>query len=174
MTTLADWRVEVRVRFSAPLANEQLNDLMNSAEAADFEVIQDVEVARDRIGLVLVGYLAPAQTPPADTLPRIWSDARNWLAAQDVDGAIAGASICAGDVFESEALLPDTPELLAATDVAELLGVSRQRVHQLSERAEFPAPYARLGSGPIWTRPAIEAFDRAWTRKPGRPARAAS
>ena len=81
--------------------------------------------------------------------------------------------VCTPDVYETEALRPDTPELLAATDVAELLGVSRQRVHQLhSERADFPEPYQRLGSGPIWTRPAIEAFDHSWTRKPGRPAKA--
>jgi hypothetical protein len=77
------------------------------------------------------------------------------------------------ELAELDALRPDTPELLAASDVAELLGVSRQRVHQLhSDRADFPAPYARLGSGPIWTRPAIEAFDRSWSRKPGRPAKA--
>jgi hypothetical protein len=77
------------------------------------------------------------------------------------------------ELAELDAQRPDTPELLAATDVARLLGVSRQRVHQLhSERGDFPAPYARLGSGPIWTRPAIEAFGRSWTRKPGRPAKA--
>jgi predicted DNA-binding transcriptional regulator AlpA len=77
------------------------------------------------------------------------------------------------ELAELDALRPDTPELLAASDVAELLGVSRQRVHQLhADRADFPAPYARLGSGPIWTRPAIEAFDRSWLRKPGRPAKA--
>jgi hypothetical protein len=77
------------------------------------------------------------------------------------------------ELAELEALRPDTPELLAASDVADLLGVTRQRVHQLhSDRPDFPAPYARLGSGPIWTRPAIEAFERSWSRKPGRPARA--
>ena len=53
-----------------------------------------------------------------------------------------------------------------------MLGVTRQRVHQLSgQHPEFPAPYARLGVGPVWTRPTIEAFQQRWTRKPGRPAR---
>ncbi|GEL19342.1 hypothetical protein PA7_31790 [Pseudonocardia asaccharolytica DSM 44247 = NBRC 16224] len=46
-------------------------------------------------------------------------------------------------------------------------------LHQLhSEHPEFPAPYARLGSGPIWTRPVIEHFASVWVRKPGRPAKA--
>lgn len=76
------------------------------------------------------------------------------------------------ELADLHAMQPDTPELLAATDVAEVLGVSRQRVHQLTARPDFPAAYVRLGSGPVWTRPAIEHFDRIWDRKPGRPARA--
>lgn len=90
------------------------------------------------------------------------------------DFAIVAVGVETPEVAERRALRPDTPELLAATDVAELLGVSRQRVHQLSERPDFPAPYVRLGSGPVWTRPTIEAFDEAWSRKPGRPARTAN
>jgi predicted DNA-binding transcriptional regulator AlpA len=102
------------------------------------------------------------------------SDAIGW-AVQLVGGnaEVVDVRVCAPEIYESEALRPDTPDLLAATDVAELLGVSRQRVHQLArEHPRFPAPYVRLGSGPIWSRPAIEHFDRLWTRKPGRPARA--
>jgi prophage regulatory protein len=41
-------------------------------------------------------------------------------------------------------------DLMGAQEVAELLGISRQRVHQLAERADFPAPVAVLAAGKIW------------------------
>jgi prophage regulatory protein len=41
-------------------------------------------------------------------------------------------------------------DLMGAQEVAELLGVSRQRVHQLAERPDFPAPVAVLAAGKIW------------------------
>ena len=65
---------------------------------------------------------------------------------------------------------PTLPELMSAADIAEQLGVSRQRVHQLRETAAFPAPLADLRGGAIWDAAAIRKFDRDWTRKPGRPA----
>jgi prophage regulatory protein len=50
-------------------------------------------------------------------------------------------------------------ELLGATDVASLLGVSRQRVYQLmTSYADFPRPTAELARGSIWSRREIEAW----------------
>jgi predicted DNA-binding transcriptional regulator AlpA len=37
-------------------------------------------------------------------------------------------------------------------------GISRQRVDQLSRRADWPAPYDRLSQGRVWTRAAVEAW----------------
>jgi hypothetical protein len=65
--------------------------------------------------------------------------------------------------YDAEATRPDTPELLSATEVADALDVSRQRVHQLTtSHPRFPEPYARLATGPIWTLPAIEHFRDTW------------
>jgi predicted DNA-binding transcriptional regulator AlpA len=62
------------------------------------------------------------------------------------------------------------PDIVSAPEVAEILGVSRQRVHQLlNDHATFPPPIVRVGSGPLWLRATIEAYDRSWVRKPGRP-----
>ena len=51
--------------------------------------------------------------------------------------------------------------LLGATDVARLLGVSRQRLYQLAERSGFPLPADRLARGALWRREDIEAFAAA-------------
>lgn len=58
-------------------------------------------------------------------------------------------------------------DLLGASDVAALLGVSRQRVHQLADAPDFPKPAASVGTSRrqrVWTRAAIEK----WAAKTGR------
>lgn len=55
-------------------------------------------------------------------------------------------------------------ELVGAAEVADLLGVSRQRVHQLSGQPSFPKPVAVLAAGSIWRRIDIER----WMRDTGR------
>jgi hypothetical protein len=61
----------------------------------------------------------------------------------------------------------DTDGLAGVAEVAELLGVSRQRVGQL--RGRLPEPMANLRSGPVWSRRAVAEFEQAWDRTPGRP-----
>jgi predicted DNA-binding transcriptional regulator AlpA len=61
-------------------------------------------------------------------------------------------------------------ELLGASEAAEVLGVSRQRVYQLVETySDFPKPVAQLGRGAIWKRSDIERWAKGWERKSGRP-----
>jgi predicted DNA-binding transcriptional regulator AlpA len=60
--------------------------------------------------------------------------------------------------------------LMGATEVAAYLGVSRQRVLELRQKNEkFPDPAAKLKSGPVWDKAAIDIFVDQWDRKPGRP-----
>jgi predicted DNA-binding transcriptional regulator AlpA len=58
-----------------------------------------------------------------------------------------------------------TLDLVSVAEIRELLGVSRQRVHQLI-RADptFPTPVAQLGVGRIWLRRDVEI----WARRVGR------
>lgn len=48
--------------------------------------------------------------------------------------------------------------IVGAAEIAELLGVSRQRVDQLTRRPEFPAPVAELASGRFWVRAQVERW----------------
>ena len=54
--------------------------------------------------------------------------------------------------------------LMGTTEIAKLLGVSRQRVGQLAQSESFPEPVARLAAGPIWESADIER----WAREAGR------
>lgn len=45
------------------------------------------------------------------------------------------------------------PELMGTTEIAAMLGISRQRVHKLTADAEttkFPEPLATLSMGKVW------------------------
>jgi hypothetical protein len=61
------------------------------------------------------------------------------------------------------------PELVGVTELAGALGVSKQRISELTESGRFPAPVVRLKAGPIWQRSAIARFVRHWPRRAGRP-----
>lgn len=78
------------------------------------------------------------------------------------------------DVRDAELELPTLPDLVSGPEAAEILGVSRQRVHQLAHsHRDFPRPLYRLGAGSLWARSAVEAFADRWERRPGRPPRSA-
>jgi len=53
---------------------------------------------------------------------------------------------------------------MGLTEVARLLGVSRQRAHQLAQAEGFPAPTVQLASGPVWETKDVEE----WARMTGR------
>jgi prophage regulatory protein len=52
-------------------------------------------------------------------------------------------------------------ELMGAAEIAERLGVSRQRVQQLVRRRDWPAPVAVLTMGKVWRTVDVEAWIKA-------------
>ena len=51
--------------------------------------------------------------------------------------------------------------LVGAHEIAQMLGVSRQRVTQLSQRDDFPKPTVVLARGQVWHTEEIEAWMKA-------------
>lgn len=58
---------------------------------------------------------------------------------------------------------------LGVSEIARMLGVSRQRVSELRARPDFPDPVAELAAGPVWKETHLLRFIEEWPRKPGRP-----
>lgn len=71
-------------------------------------------------------------------------------------------------LVERELLDSPLPQLLGTHEVAEALGVSRQRFHELRASGRFPEPVAELKATPLWLRSAVDAFLGEWDRRPGR------
>lgn len=51
--------------------------------------------------------------------------------------------------------------LMGAAEIEKRLGVSRQRVYQLTTRADWPVPYDELAMGKVWRIEDIEVWVRA-------------
>jgi prophage regulatory protein len=55
-------------------------------------------------------------------------------------------------------------QLVGAAEIGQLLGVSRQRVYQLTSSSDFPEPVATLAMGKVWQ----TADVRRWATQHGR------
>jgi len=54
-------------------------------------------------------------------------------------------------------------------EIAELLGVSKQRAHQIADEPGFAAPVAEDGRGRVWNRREVTARAKRWrAEKPWR------
>lgn len=58
-------------------------------------------------------------------------------------------------------------DVVGVPEIAQILGVSRQRVYQLIDTYEdFPAPVATLAVGRIWSRTAVEEWNQLHGERP--------
>ncbi len=58
-------------------------------------------------------------------------------------------------------------DVMGVPEIARLLGVSRQRVYQLIDAYDdFPRPVARLAVGRIWSKAAVEEWNRLHGERP--------
>jgi predicted DNA-binding transcriptional regulator AlpA len=60
------------------------------------------------------------------------------------------------------------PQLLGIREAAQLVGISRQRLHSLRGEGRFPDPFIELSTGPIWRKSDVEDFALGWNQRPGR------
>ena len=52
-------------------------------------------------------------------------------------------------------------DLVGTGEIRQMLGgLSKQRVHVITRRRDFPAPIAELIQGPVWRRSDVEAWIR--------------
>ena len=87
---------------------------------------------------------------------------------EDALGYLAGVEIVSVETmteqaFERSLEAPMLPELVGMSDIAEMAGISRQRVHQLAGSPGFPTPVAATRQGPLMTKIAAERWVQSRT-----------
>ncbi|HTM85914.1 MAG TPA: hypothetical protein VL179_13615 [Mycobacterium sp.] len=124
----------------------------------------DGHASRPRRGIIDVTVHAPTEMD-------VWDAGRK---LSDVVDHLVGVRPVGVEVITETELCrragePTMPELVSAAEIAQELGVSRQRVHKLRSLPGFPVPLAELGGGAVWDAAAVRKFALGWERKPGRP-----
>jgi len=73
------------------------------------------------------------------------------------------------DELDRELARPQLPDMVSGPEAADMLGVTRQRLHQLRSNPRFPQPLIERTGALLYARATIESFRAAWDRRPGRP-----
>jgi hypothetical protein len=165
---MAEWRVEVLWRLDADsLDNDAFASIAETAEEKHDWLVSRWE---DGVGFYVTGYVEAEVA--AEAVVMLCEQSGAWMKDMSLSGHLAGVEALALDIAEIRAEKPTVPELASAADAAKLLGISRQRVHQLTtSNPRFPQPVSRVATGPLWTKASIEWFNSIWDRQPGRPAK---
>jgi hypothetical protein len=71
--------------------------------------------------------------------------------------------------LDRRVLESNAPDLVGVHEIAELLGVTKQRASDLASSDGFPRSVANLASGRVWRKSDIARYTQAWPRKRGRP-----
>jgi hypothetical protein len=109
---------------------------------------------------------------PGDTLAEVTRRAVNVFVTACEKAGVPFTGIASLEVTEDRYVdlqLETEPERDVGTaEVAEFLGVSKQRVSELRSADRMPAPVAELRSGPVWAVSSLQRFVDGWDRRPGR------
>ncbi|MER6655065.1 hypothetical protein ABT248_31560 [Streptomyces sp. NPDC000971] len=121
--------------------------------------------------------------PNGNLSARVWVD--SGTARQAVDIALrkvtaaartagAGQTVVGVELLTEEELdrrndEPAVPELAGVSEIADMLGVGRQRATQLAKRDDFPPAVAQLKAGPVFLTSQVKGFEARWDRHGGRP-----
>ena len=57
------------------------------------------------------------------------------------------------------------PPVVAYAEIAQMLGVSRKRTHEIVRKPDFPDPIATLSVGRIWSYDDVAAYCKATRRQ---------
>ena len=95
---------------------------------------------------------------------RLW---RRAVAATDLPAwPIVRTEVLTVEEQEAELARP-APVLVGVSEIARLLGTTRNRAWQVTRKAGFPRPLAELAGGPVWTLATVSRFLDEWRRRPG-------
>ena len=157
-----DWALSVDFDSELPLTDGQLDTLSDRGDQ------DDITVARRVSGGYSLRETLAADNPLAAAEDLVQLGLK-WAMELAIHANFVSVAVLRADLAEADVLAPSIPDLASAADAAEILGVSRQRIHQLAgHHPRFPAAVSHVAMGPLWTVDAINWFASIWDRKPGR------
>lgn len=80
---------------------------------------------------------------------------------------LVSQQVVRAEVFHAQLETMSLAETLGSAEVCEVLGITRQRLHQLRQSGRFPEPDRELTATPLWMRSTLKDFTVGWRRTPG-------
>ena len=80
---------------------------------------------------------------------------------------LVSQQVVLADVFHAQLETLSVMESLGTAEVCGVLGITRQRLHQLRQSGRFPEPDRELTATPLWMRSTLKDFTIGWRRRPG-------
>lgn len=172
------WEVEIEAADKAELEPSWINERLEGF--AEVLSLYDATITGSPVepvdGLRRYGALLEIESEgPVDAL--ISAIAAFNRGAKKVDlpeFPIVRCEILNSDEFDRRLDEPSFPDVVGISEIADSLGVTKQRASQLARTQTFPLPVAELASGPVWLEPNVRQFISEWKRQPGRPRQVAS
>lgn len=174
---LIEWSVSIEGRAPSGCTYEEERD-----GVALMEALVDLDPACRPVTYVdsnrgMVGTTLGVEADSAEAALALASSTFRAATERAIGADVAIVSVDAKTAEEADRELAEAPrhlDLVSTKEIAEMLGVTKQRVSDLSRSDKFPAPVAHLAAGSIWMRSSIGHFLEEWDRKPGRPSKAES
>ena len=169
VTASPGWRVSFSVVFPH---DAQMDETVDTTDLVDVLVADGAAevvtiVGTDRLDVDL-SVNADEVWDAIDSAAALWESAAEQLGLQE--GTLLRVHGATFDEIRTEVEAAVAfPELLGLAEVAERLGVTKQRISELRKADRLPDPLAQLASGPVWSAIGIDEFGRSWRRIPGRP-----
>jgi hypothetical protein len=163
MGSTTNWQVTVDLDVHVP--SDTVDELAGALER--YEVLDaGIGFLPDRLSVTAT----VAEDVPGYAAERVIHALTDLL---DAPGArVLAVEVLSEDEADRRLEQPAFPELAGVAEVAEILGVTKQRASTLQSRSGFPAPVAHLRTGPVWRAADLARFAESWERKPGRPRKA--
>jgi len=168
---MTDWTITITATTDtgAPLAAEPATiDRLVDAFAAG-ERAGAMSISRDNRTVSATFSLYDRPTAAEACLAGIDTFGEILARHADAPAIITSVEAATFATHDAELARPAHPELVGVKELADLLGVTRQRASYLARHGGFPEPLQVLAAGPVWGRRAVEGFIETWSRRPGRP-----
>jgi hypothetical protein len=168
-----NWSVDVEFAgVGEPPGPDALFDLLEFLTPLNASVTGSPEEPTDGKGRYGASMLVEADSP-SDAISLAVGELSRAIKKFDLPPwPLARLEVMSEEELDEQLTRPNYPRLLGVSELADLLGTSKQRASQVARGANFPKPLAELAAGPVWTEPSVRQFIEHWTRTPGRPKRA--
>lgn len=161
---MAHWSIRVQATVPAPLTQDQTDALVDALAPHNPSIVTDTAPATVAARLDIE---AATLRAAAAAGIKAFTEA---LTGLTIEYAVEAVEATTYDALDRQLAQPPVPPLVGMAEIATLLGVSRQRAHEVSARPDFPTPVQHLAAGAVYIRAQVEAFNRGWERKrTGRP-----